>query len=681
MGYSYTDEWENKNLYSSPRAIDERQSLELLVLLDKWEKNEVPPWQVMFQAAYITGTTLTGFLQGYSFNRIYIKEEGGEFPKEFTPEYCQKVELEYTESLAVLKSLLRPEMQDRNAHEAAIVHDIRLLRTMLEEGKADSWSAAIAIASALLKPEMPDLEWWGQRDHPLIQFEREVRDNEKRCKENEKSAGHTVALFTPETEESIKKEMAHFFATKRAKEEWEENHKEEGWSRSSFEWAGRPGAPREDEDVPFIPPIDYPDRFLCNEIHIAPSGTALISIYEKDEDYRSWEEDIYGTTVARITTYSVTFVPKHPDDLMLLRDTITKAQDVLWDLPYRYESPNWTETGKSYSRGGTYVDTKNGKAQPLAYFDLDDLWRLYYLLEPILEPGVQIAAAMNAARYAEERGAPLDPDFDYLDNGHNVANDSGYLKSCDPKETLTKALRDSFIDLALEKIDMAEFFVRLGTLADHTLTGRIRDSQGVLSTYDQMIADARRSKEIMTYEKAWVERTQNLLRGLLGLSRDSKTPLYVSLKGALHEISEPLKTNLRDLERKKEIESREARWNRVSSQMDSLNFLPSKFLDLMAQSDLALKYSDALAGILGKSGEELEDERKSGITTAANLIVADSEVETCIDGLHAEGRYISRTKGSPFVRKELPNALKPFCPEGAQRPSLKKLLSSPEIYL
>ncbi len=515
-----------------------------------------------------------------------------------------------------------------------------------------------------------------------------------------KDPEETLDLFKPETEEQIKGPLAWMWAREKAFAEWKAKKEaagEEigylaGWD---FERDGSPGLPGEGEEVEFIPPIEFPDRKLCDEIHIVPSGTGLIEVYENDPDYT--EKDIYGTAVARITTYSVSLVPKRPEDAELLRETVVNALKVLGDTPYKYELPGFNLSGESYKRvkpSGTeygysdyqkteapYVVIEDGTVKPRPRFDLDDLWVLYYILEPIIEPSEQIAAAMNAARFAEERGAVLTPDgLDYLGGGHEVADEIGYLKKSDPNEILADAVRDAFIDLALNKIDEAEFLARISTIADHTLTGQMVDPHGAFKTIDGLLEDRRTNKgNLITFEEARQERIEEILRCLVGLAKESDDPIYPALIRLVNETKESIRSHFRDKSKAetmafnqalaRKMREDQARWSGARSLGDILG-------ERFKEREFSLYLSDAFAG-RAKKDDDTPPEEKKGLSNKANLVVASSEVETCIDGIHAGGRYRSKTKGSPFVRKELPKALEPFCPQRERRAVPLAIMASP----
>lgn len=704
MHYDGFDERNNKNAFCTADEIDERQALELAIVLDRWQAGEIDPCDVILETSLITGARAS-FLILYHVARDFYAQSLDEFEKDFGEPVSdsdyrkirQELEENFQKERARLLNVFRPEVLGISLDKNVVTKNIEDIRRRLESTEFDSWNAAIAIAEVLLIP--PDN---GDSDvgyHPLKDFRELLKKEKNYLVYKDRNIDKTISLFQPETEEDIKRPLAHLFSRRNAWISWKEKQEQEKYPGntsfhyfSSYVWNTMA-----EKDPEFISPLNLPDRTLCRELEIVPSGTGLIEPYKRHEHDMSHEIRIYGKPVARITTYSISFVPQDPVDLELLRDIVQEAVKLLGDIPYKYDLPGDTPSGKSYERPAptgneryhpsdisavTYVDTKDGKATPLTRFDLDDLWILYYLLEPIIEPNEQVAAAMNAARYAEERGAILTPDrLDYLNAGHAVENDLGHLKTADPGDVFTKALRDTFTAFALGRTDEAEFILCMSTLADHTLTGRLRDPQGSFPTFAQLVTDQRESKGAATrYSDALDARTRELVRYMIGVEPGSDEPLYPALIRAVRAVEHPLKEHFRQQARADVLQFWEdyrakRRGDAAASQGKSFG---DNLLRQLAENDRAMRISDAHAGYTpiteGPEGTRAVKQR-------INLVVADSAVETCLDGIHAEGRYISRMKGSPFVRKELPDALKPFAPQHDRHKSAQKVLSGPQAAL
>jgi len=709
MGFGYFDQYdqrENANLYCTTEEIDERQCQELTGVLTRWKNKEIAPWDVLLETSYIVGAwvnCLTSYrhaLQGNNQEWLKATYSDTDVSDDDLEEISAIHRAEIPQHLEKLQSLLRPEILERDVHETAISGNIQSILDKLESTEFNSWDTARAIVEVILAPS-PDDDPYNY--HPQRNFLESIERSQENSSKDKTDNETSLAWFEPASEASIKQPLARLFAAERAYQTWktEQELKGEDGSRWRFGVWGDYEEPPEEAEVPFIPPIDYPTRRLCNGIEIVPSGTGLIQLASSDD---SCDDIIYGNPIARITTYSITLIAKNPEDCEELKTIVQQALKVLGTTPYPYKLPGNTESGTSYKRinarenglGGydinatSYVENKDGRIQPQACFDLDDLWVLYYLLEPVIEPNEQIAAAMNAARYAEERGAILQPKRDYLYEGHGVENDNGYLQATDPDQLLAKAFRDNFIALSLGEINEAEFMVRVGTLADHTLTGRIQDPNGELKTFDKLLTDQRETKgEITSYETAWSERTQELLRRFLGIEKDSQIPLRVSLIAAMREVAEPLKQLYRQRDRQESAEYSayfaEQRRIRAAHSLaiqrrrangEQISFMEEMGIHAMLDDrERDLKLSDAVSGYR----EPEKGFKETALAIGINLVVSDSEVETCIDGIQEYG-YRSRTKGSPFVRKAMPASLLPFCPQQNNRPTnLKVLLNAPSL--
>ena len=170
------------------------------------------------------------------------------------------------------------------------------------------------------------------------------------------------------------------------------------------------------------------------------------------------------------------------------------------------------------------------------------------MIEPILESNAQIATAMDMARYAEERGVPLDPDALYLTNQeHDVADDAHILK--EDTNALPIALKDAFYDVAIGRINKEQFLNRLSVLADHSLQGDISDPKDLLPTYDELVmmiedqssqGEGCQSRELTTYEQAMTSRVYDFIRVLTG-SHDDEIELGLSLIQMINRYEPQLK--------------------------------------------------------------------------------------------------------------------------------------------
>ncbi|MBI1327977.1 MAG: hypothetical protein GC136_10090 [Alphaproteobacteria bacterium] len=651
----------------------------------------------------------------------------------------------YRHQRETLTQHMRDDLASEDIRSPFVIENIQKLISRLENAETNSWEAAIETARFIFdlpeeKPKEKEVkikdifddhsdETFDEEDdvpasrprntgkdtYKLKEFIRGLENARQEASELKKDINETLEQFSPHTEDSIKQPLARVWAEERASAEWtalkkaekeaeKQKKKDAGLATEEDEWESDyismwgfeeffAEKHPEGQKVDFIPPIEFPDRKLCSEIHIAPSGTGLIQIYGSDPCH----DGIYGTPVARITTYSVSFVPKNPEDKELLKDLVKQAMTVLGDTPYAFELPGWTPSGESYRRppgksewgrsyeynSESYIETADGRVSPRARFDLDDLWLLYYILEPVIEPSAQIANAMNMALYSEERGAILQPDsFDYVHAGHNVGDDAHYMKNVNPEDLLPKLLKDAFIDLALNNTDEAGFMIRLTTLADHTLTGKIVDAFGTLKTYNNLIDDQRvRGTAVSTYQEALTDRTKDLLAAFLQLPSAENADLGAALKQAVHHLAPSLKAHFRSKTRMETLQLYDALEKHMAEQLATLDNRWTAMMEHAATADERLEKITKLSDIFAGRGKMTDEDRKklkeNALAHPGNLVVADSAVETCMDGIHAGGRYRSKTKGSPYVRKEMPATLKPFVSNPDNRPSGQAVLQAP----
>src|SRR4051794_964241 len=75
VDYDEYDEWRVKNLHCTAGDIDERQAMELSVLLSEWEAGKMPPWEVLLQTSFAVGAWC-GFLHDYRWYRDCETAEG-----------------------------------------------------------------------------------------------------------------------------------------------------------------------------------------------------------------------------------------------------------------------------------------------------------------------------------------------------------------------------------------------------------------------------------------------------------------------------------------------------------------------------------------------------------------------------------------------------------------------------
>lgn len=435
---------------------------------------------------------------------------------------------------------------------------------------------------------------------------------------------------------------------------------------------------------------------LTEEIHIEPTGSGMIMPYPLGPDVSATDVDLDGTITARVTTYSVTLVPKSPDASLKLLGYVQWALKTIADTEPAfapafgagtepYERPfkdDWY--GNSWRRGRTMSSamslsariTDNG-IEVTPRLDLDDLWHLYYLLEDVIEPSEQIANAMNKARYDEQRGMLMmkaGMDKAYSNRNLKSENRMGSLANENPADLVPAMMQDTLSLYALGQIDERMFLQRVMDLADHTLAGRLVDPAGALPSY-ALLTDQRAEQggALMTYEAALHDRVRDVLRIMTGAS-DKDAPLSPALMRKIAEIARPLRQKLN----RQAEESSKASFRKMSQ-------TPSGGFSLFSDDvpDLG-----AFAGIFAAEEDDISDDpfdlRETWGKTAgndetrsmarqANIALRSSAVGDATNRPWRDTDYVSRSGGSLWVRKELPSALRPFV-STAPRPDMGRMM-------
>lgn len=643
--------------------IDMIQSAALLSLIDQWKKNELYICDVAEQLE-----RTMGLMAGYSLSyRIWKK---GRTPGD----------KEFEEKKQDLLKSLRPEALE---HKPEIIAALEEVQGMAESGEHDSWEIATSLGDILFLPA----DHSKHARHRLYDYRDDLKIQKKIYEARKPDIDATIKAFRPITEQQVKKRHARKFAYDAALKIWEkEQEKSEkpvhSWDFSEVYYEQYPERRSKDADVPFVSPVDDPGRKLCNTIEIAPSGTAMIELFDRDQGH-SWEEAV----AARMTTYAVNFVPKRESDLETLQHAVQQAMDIIKDTRHPYDkSRYWDYYNEQRKR--TWVDIKDGKVSPHRRLDLDDLQLLYYLLEPVIEPSAQIAAAMNLARYNEERGSPLNPSDSSDYESERQIDPTGALNKEDG-DLLGKALKDAVVDLALNKTDTAGFMARIHALTDQSLLGRIHDYNGAFPSFDRMLEQKGMDGLPITYESAMKERSTDFLKIITGIPKDSDAPLMP----ALHKLVDVAKEPLREKFRNEAETERRAIYDRINADNARRRREREKhggdFFKQLREEDEKRTFDDMFKEHLSDqfakrvdpdranmTDEQREKADKNMLMATANIIIRDTEVEPCIDMLHY-GFYQSKTKGSSFVRYELPETLKPFVTAHQHRPNPVQFLSGP----
>ena len=668
--------------------IDDQQTQYISLLMDAWRNQCIHVWEVSHYLNDIVRDDLTP----ETIDDLKQRNEG---KYAFWEEKWGSYSSEYRDGLNSI------DQQD-DIHGALADIEQRLM-----DCEINSWGAAIAMAEILYAPlpnEDKDFSDLSKQENSIRDFERLATQNQKYWKDRD-DRHHKVNIreaMKPEPEDSIKKTAdACLSAMKNCEHGFENfmsiNKGQNGLYDSALSSIDEKiGEMHQDVQDRLFPGGydnvwgEWEDNPLCNEMHIGPSGTGLIRI----DVLSDGTHDFYGVKVARITTYSVSMKVVDPDKVNEASSKIEIALEALRTYNPTHDFSGGGGYGEDYETPRPFIKEDDGLITITDRFSLDDLWVFYYMIEPILESNTQVATAMDMARYSEERGAPLDPDAVYLTNHeHDVSDSARVLK--DDTNALPIALKDTFYDVAIGRINKEQFLNRLSILADHSLQGDISDPKGLLTTYDQiMIEDqsseetAGQSRELTTYEQAMTSRVYDFIRVLTG-NHDDEIELGLSLIQMINRYEPKLKEMERQRQIEKEqrdnekIDDQQKRWDEKRKYGEDTTsrsiFLSGddKFDDISHLSEAF----DKLRGYQKRGMETLQDEDSKDYEATTDLVtepptqlvIRNSNVETCVDEMHYLGQtggdydephrhhyYRSKTKGSMYPRKELPTKLKPF---------------------
>lgn len=548
----------------------------------------------------------------------------------------------------------------------------------------DSWDCVIALAETLICICPLKADESNKKETEIYVFEKHVRREQKNNKEKDSHKEFDIQdLMKPDSEvtvQGIARLGIYNSLRKKAYEEWAKEKPRKESYNSDFVEAGEPGLIKK-EDAAI-----YNGEPLCDTMHIAPSGTGLI----KTDMNTDGMHDFYGVSMARITTYSLSLKAIDTDKTKMLMEIIQNALTILKKIPRPYHGLFDGGMGGSifdnYSRPFPYPKEKDGMITITDRIDLDDLWIFYYMIEPALEPNAQIAVAVDGARYAEERGAPLSPDTLYIENQEHEVDDKAHILA-NNENVLPIALRDAFHDVAIGRINKGQFISRLSVLADHSLQGTITDPNQLLLTYDKMITDQSSENvvnkgELITYQDAMTSRVYDFIRVLTGCYEDDDTPLPLALMQMINKYGPQLKEQAKQDSIDKEagnwerIEESSKRWsertkNWMNNQGKSLNEVGDSLLSEETDDFSIDNLSDAFDRLRGKENKDTNNRLVEDKPT--QLVIRDSEVETCLDDMYClgstwdresgkkiENYYRSKTKNSMLPRYKLPTKLKPF---------------------
>lgn len=421
-------------------------------------------------------------------------------------------------------------------------------------------------------------------------------------------------------------------------------------------------------------------EILTREIRIEAVGAGMIKPFRSREDDAHWEEEIYGTVTASITTYNVVLVPISPDKLEALAKRVTTTLAEIADVepafeipfdraaqPYErpYKKGRYDPDYRYYSSESMRVNVENGVVKVWTRLDLDDLWNLYYLMEDAIEPSAQIAAAMNGARYAEARGfimtlGDTEPgNYRFRDNQYSNEHlrpeeRLGLLDYHRADEYVPGMMQDTFGLYAIGEIGDEQFLHRVIVLADHTLTGKLLDVSGAFPSYQRLTSrQSEQAGQVTTYADALKDRARSILKRMAGVEGDTDD-LMAALKRRISTMGEGIREAMRA-----EAYATEDRHHErmIKSFGGSGKTLDQTWKEIQSQfkEETGEDLDKVMEAKAQKTPEELRD-----LTRRCNLAFHAGEVGATTDRTWRGTKYVSRSPGSIWVRKDMPSALAPF---------------------
>lgn len=420
---------------------------------------------------------------------------------------------------------------------------------------------------------------------------------------------------------------------------------------------------------------EQPPEKLTREIHIEPAGAGMIKPFPSGEYDQRWEEEIYGTITARISTYAVTLLPLSPDKTEQLAKRVKQALAEIAEVEPAFEIP-FDRMSKPYKRPvkeslySQSVEVKDGAIKIYTRLDLDDLWNLYYLLEDVIEPSSQIAAAMNFARHTEARGVLLsigdeEPNFrsergrQYSNRHFRPEERLGSLEYHQPENYVMGLMTDTFSLYAIGEIGEEQLLHRVIVAADHTLTGKMIDPTGTFPSWKRLTDGSEIESvgnALTTYQEALKDRAREMLRAMASTDTGADD-LMGALRKRARDIGEDLRNQMRNEAYDAEVRMHERLmkgWDSGSDLKDIMKKLRKDFKERTGKD------------FDGLSEEQREEEipetqtQRTELAHRANLAFYAGDVGPTSDRTWRGTAYVSRSPGSIWVRKEMPATLAPF---------------------
>lgn len=779
MDYKNTDypTLSTRDKHLSWQEIDTRQLAELRSLMDRW-KQGLSVWEVMWEFGYIMDVWAFSSFHSAIKTESYHKDEDIEKRRRgLTPH-------------------IRPSFLEAPLSEDTILSIDSLCRQMEDRSDLNSFDFAEVIARAVLlefegppEPRIPtNPTLWDLLTEPPesdIPLDSLLRDLERLRLRKTRETEKIIGSLRPKSEAEFTEPLDPYI--QRMRKGWEYEGYPQLIKAMTVDASGS-------GDI-------KPFRF--NPDHLPPEWQQMkedgpFDPYATDDPEDSgWQEDIYGTTIALVTTYSIRFEPCSADQLEDLSAKVDLAVKLIgiipptFGIPTDYESkpykrpffpahdpndikeperkklagptrddsetpltpeqndaliqalldsadylennPHYTgstkrwgqSTPKNVKRSSficsgkvlpTHCDVgiKDGRVEIFTRLDLDDTFRLYYLLEHLMVPSIETARALNAARFMEARSAPQEknkPESSYSTDNIPAHEQVGHLAGKGPHgilPTILQAAKDLYDGKIISEEGLLEQVLAAAT---HTVLGTIADPSGAFPPHDKLLTDGRYAGKDglpITLQQAVEIRTRQFLRIIAGLDPDSPEPLANALFQASVGRSESVRGQWRLAAEKKERDLQEWAFKRVS--VYDFNSLLDELKKDLSISDILTGYAARKAeeerrfGIASKErqkeagsrfldlqkaasennpnpitrevariqleqlrvqddqeerGEEAYDAwQKQMPASRTGLVLRDPDVPPCGDILYEGTIYTSRLKGSGVPRYELPKSLK-----------------------
>ncbi len=601
--------YNSRDLYATSDEIEVRRSVQLLNIIDQWKEGKHPllvmaealetvfPWYSHPISSLLSSLTEAKKAQDRLPARAALESDIN-----FSERRMQEAEREWLHML----SCLNPEVIrfcDPECQTSSLSPDLVRIIDRIKNSDQDSAGIILSIAEAIFSEERQE------QNDPLKQIRQKIAKVREQDIFSQNNRPKTKGL-QPITEFEVRKRIESALVRNDARNEAK--------------------------------------RRICDNITIEAVDAASIRpdtpfSYKRDGD-DDMNEHIYGVDTAQITTYRLSFGCAGKEDLDTLHFEVERALqklshiDPVFSVPKEggYRRPQKHEEFHS----NIYLVKEEGKIIARIPLDLDDVMNLVYLMEDVLQPSQQIAAALYQAMYDEERSAPI-PVQGFLSEGASLSDQLGDLSSTNHGNLLGKVLRDMEALLAKREIDLSQLQLLIGSIAHHSLEeGRLGAPKGMLPSF-RRLADQRASEGgSLTYQDALKGRAREIAALLAGCSPEEKA-LMPSLIHRMSETGEAIRHVLREDHLQRERMYRQT-IEHLCAKVAGRPFQSGKD-DLIS----GLRISDRFADCA-----EPDDHKK----VVPEESITRSHVGACLDRIWPPLGYRSKLRG-PLIRYEMPSFL------------------------